>query len=443
MKKTSPFQLVITGIFGAMVIAGIIFFMNQPKGNGNSQLAGIGGTVTIWGTFQHNPKLDQLIVDFNSQYQKSFAIKYEYKDPATFDTDIVEALASGKGPDILLLPDNLVLRHYDKIIPISYTPNFGQREYLNTFVQASDIYLRPEGMVAFPYAIDPIVMYWNRDLFTNASIAEPPKYWDEFLLLAPKLTKTDSSFKITQSAVAFGEYDNVKNAKDILAMLFLQTGSKIVDFTGSKPQVALTTLSNGAKNPGVESALRFFMDFSNPQKSIYTWSLSRDNSEQEFLNGDLAVYFDYASAYGRLKQRNPNLNFDVAMVPQLRDATAQTTLARLHGLVAMKASKNITTAFAAIRLLLDQKYAQQFADSFDLPPVRRDLLSKRPNNAAMAVAYDSALRSRTWLDPRPSETDAAFTSIIDGITSNRIGTGDAVGELESRLTSLVGQFQGI
>lgn len=438
--KSSNFQTVLIVVFVVLAVAGAVFFAN-PEEKKDSKIAGATGVAVIWGTYPIPPDFQDMISRFNKQYEGSFSISYQAFDPRTFDRDIVEALASGRGPDILLLPDDLILRHADKLIPIPYTETFGQREFREQFIQASEYYLRPNGMLAYPFAIDPMVMYWNRDIFSSASIAQPPKYWDEFLTMAPKLTKFDRNQRITQSAVAFGEYDNVRNAKSILSMLFLQTGSPIVYPEGGAPVVALSKFAGGQPNPSAEMALRFYMDFSNPQKTVYSWNRSKLNSEDEFLAGNLAVYFDYASSYGRLRQKNPNLNFAVAPVPQLRDRKTEITIARLHGLAALKSSKNLQTAYVVIRLLLEPENAATFARVFNLPPVRRDLLSQRPASPEMSVAYDAAIRSRTWLDPRPEETEKEFANLVDSVSSGRASTYSAIQTLEGRLEELVASYK--
>jgi multiple sugar transport system substrate-binding protein len=439
MKK-SVFQTVLVVVFIVMAVGGAIYFANPPKDDDALTPGGITGTVTIWGTYPATSGLSELWDNFKKSTNGAVSVEYVAFDPRTFDREIVEALASGRGPDVLLLPDDLVLRHSDKILPMGYTPQFGQREFMSSFIQAAEIYLRSDGIIAFPFAVDPMVMYWNRDLFSNASVAEPPKYWDEFLLLTPKLTKTDRSLKITQSAVAFGEYENVKNAKSILSMFFIQAGSPIVATRNDVPTTLLVKTEGGGRNLGIESVMRYFMDFANPLKTTYTWNRARANSEDEFLAGNLAIYFDYASSYERIRQKNPNLNFGVAMVPQVRDAKTQLTIARLHGLSVMKSSKQQALAFASLPLLLKQETASGFAEVYDLPPVRRDLLAKPPSDAQKAVAYDSALRSRTWLDPKPEETEKAFRDAVESISSGRTDEKSAVTNLESRIQSLVSEY---
>ncbi len=438
------FQTILLTICGLITVVSVIVFAKFPAETKKDQsTGGASGNVSIWGTFEVEGGRNEVFSNFNKKFEKVFSVSYEYHDPTNFDGDIVEALASGRGPDILLLPDNLILRHSDKIelIPYGSVP---QRTFQDTFVQASEIYMRDQGLIALPFAIDPMVMYWNRDLFNNASVTLPPAYWDEFLTLAPKLTRHDQkTSEIKESAISFGEYSNVQNAKDIIAMLFLQVGNTIVKMNKGKPAVDLlnTEGTRVSASQDVVSAFRFFMDFSNPLQNIYSWSRALPNSRDQFINGNLAVYFDYASAYKDIQLKNPHLNFAVAPVPQLRGAKVNITYARMHGLAVLKSSKNKLTALVAVQRLLESEPSGQFAAAFSLPPVRRDLLNKRPTDTTLSVFYDSAIRARTWLDPRPEESDKAFRTAVESVSSGRNDISQSVTYLSNQLQSALRPYQ--
>lgn len=429
------FQYILLSVFALAAVVSVIVFANPPEGgSGDSSLVGAQGEVVIWGTYPED-RVMMGLTKFTQKYQDSFKLTYQYHDPATFDVNIVEALASGRGPDILLLPNDLILRHMDKIeeIPYSWIP---QLTFQNSFVQSAEIYMRNQGLTAVPYVIDPIIMYWNRDLFNNESLTTPPKYWDELLVMGTKLTKRDGRTQdILQSAIPFGEYDNVAHAKDVIAMLFLQTGSSIIE---ERDGYFTSTLENKegerfTPNESVVSALRFFMDFSDPRKTNYSWSRALPNSRDLFLRGDLAIHFDYVSAYDSIKLSNPHLNFGIAMVPQVRNTSVEVTFARLHGLAVLKSSKNKSTAFIALTKLLEPEYVTNFSSEFNLPPVRRDILGVPQTNALNAVSYDSAIRARTWLDPRPDQTSRAFAEMVESISSGRSNAQDAISVLSGKI----------
>ena len=435
------FQTLLLTIFGVAAVVSVVVFANTKSKN---QAVESGGNVAIWGTFQHTKDLADLITDFNREHRDQFTISYEFHDAKNFDSDIVEALSSQKGPDVLLLPDDLVLRHFDKVELIPYTM-FPPATFSSLFVQSAEIYLRDGGLEALPFAIDPMVMYWNRDLFNNASITAPPKYWDEFLEMTPKLTRRNNkTSELLQSALPFGEFTNVNNAKDLIAMLFLQVGNPIVKIEKNVPVAKVTSLDGSRIVPdeSVVSAFRFFMDFSNPLKSNFTWSLARGNSLNEFIDGNLAVHFDYASAYNVITKKNPHLNFAVAPMPQPRNTSAEITFGRMHGLAVLKTSKNKQTAFLAIqRLLLDPLPAKRFAAAFSLPPVRRDLLADKPTNPEMSIFYDSAIRARTWLDPKPQASDKAFRDMVELVSSGRSDAPAAVSKLNGQLEVILKSYK--
>ena len=183
------------------------------------------------------------------------------------------------------------------------------------------------------------------------------------------------------------------------------------------------------------------MDFSNPLQNIYSWSRALPNSRDQFINGNLAVYFDYASAYKDIQLKNPHLNFAVAPVPQLRGTKVDITYARMHGLAVLKSSKNKVTAFVAVQRLLESEPSGQFAATYSLPPVRRDLLNKRPTDTTLSVFYDSAIQARTWLDPRPEESDKAFRTAVESVSSGRRDIAQSIIDLNDQLQSALRPYQ--
>lgn len=441
------FQYILLTLFGVIGVVAVIAFAKLPTRcerdnscGGNSGIAA--GTYTIWGTYPQEG-MNAALKSFNERHQKEFTVQYIYKDPKSFDQDIVEALASRRNPDILLLPNDLVLRHADKIEKFPYA-SIPAEAYMNGFIQAAEVYLEEDGIVAVPFAVDPMMMYWNRDLFSNASLTLPPKYWEEFLTMAPLLTTRDKKTgDILQSAIPFGEYSNIVRGKEVLSTLFLQVGNKIVERKDGHVSAALGK-QNGSQfvpDQDVVSIFRFFMSFSNPLVDIYSWNLSKSSALNEFINGNLAVYFDYSSAYNLIRDKNPHLNFAAAQMPIPKKTTVETTYAAVHGLTVLKDSWNKAGALNVATLLLSEPDVQKsFSDYFGLPPVRRDLLGVRPNDATLSTFFGAAIRSRTWLDPKPSESDSAFRSVVEAASSGRTDSMTSISQLHSKLNALLAPY---
>jgi hypothetical protein len=91
----------------------------------------------------------------------------------------------------------------------------------------------------------------------------------------------------------------------------------------------------------------------------------------------------------------------------------------MDGLAMVKSSKNQNGALYAALLLTRADVQQMLADKLKLPPVRRDLVSVRPNDVVSVAFYDSAIIARGWRDPSPKETDQIFRTMVESIGSGR------------------------
>lgn len=440
MERSNTFQIVIISIFVVLLILGFLGFSGKlPLPTGSQDINY--GTVTLWGTVPQST-IDKLIGDTLSK-DTHVSIKYTEKKSATFNNDFVEALARGDGPDLILLSQDNILKTLDKLSPIPSSV-MSERDFKNTFLGEGELFLRPQGIVALPFTIDPLVMYWNRDIFTNALVATPPTLWTQFYDLVPKITVRAPGGGITRSLVSFGEYRNVSHAKDVVALLLLQAGTPIVTEQSGVLSPALIIPNTSTLENPVMSALRFFTEFSKPDKDAYSWNRSLPASRTMFESGDLALYFGYASEYRSIVSKNPHLNFDVTLVPQAGttgQSNTKLTVAQMQGVAPVKGSKNPQGAQYAALLLTGKDSITALAGFSDLPPVRRDLIGTRPGSAAQSVFYDSALVARSWYDPSPEDTDAIFASMFDDVSSGRTLLSEALVVAQSGIDRLLGRYR--
>lgn len=420
MKDLSTFQIVLTAAFAVAAIAGVIVFATFRGGGGTGEI----GEVLIWGTLD-GAIMESVLSELSVENEDFRAVSYVEKDARTFDDEFVNALAAGTGPDLTFIDQNDILTHRDKIKLIPFE-SYSERLFKDTFIEEGELYLTETGILGFPFIVDPLVMYWNRDIFATKGISAPPKYWDEFFTLAPKVTERDQSSNILQSLVALGEYRNILHAKDILSTLMMQAGNPIILVRENGELRAVLDEKLGFSSLPAEAALRFYTEFSNPVKSVYSWNRALPNSRQSFLGGDLAVYFGFASELSLLLDSNPNLNFDVAPFPQSRDAERSVTFGRMQALAITRTSADPSSAFLVATTLTRSDILQKIADRTGLPPVHRDLLRTRPTDAENAIFYDAALIARAWLDPAPALTDGIFQRMIESTISGRARLREAI-----------------
>lgn len=428
MKGMSNFQIGLTVIFGASLVIGLFIFATQRSSFGQDS-----ASILIWGTIPQET-FDTVYKASSVSGNKKVLVSYVRKDPADFDADFVEALADGRGPDVVILRHDSVYTHRNRIFPIPYR-SFSERNFKDIFIENGEIFLGPEGIVAFPFIVDPLVMYWNRDMFSNNLVVNPPRFWDDFYPLIDKITRKDSSGNVMQSAIAFGEWRNVTNAKSIISLLLIQAGTPIVSVEAGEYRSVLASQFDYPVAPA-QSSLNFYTQFSNPTSVNYSWNRSLPSSQNFFLSSNLATYIGFASEIFSLQQKNPNLNFDVTYVPQIRSAENRLNFANLYGLSVVKQSKNVAAAFLVVTSLVEPASLKALETKTNLPPVRRDLLADKPTDAYRSVFYDSALVSRSWIDPSPTDTSEIFRTMVESVTSGQARISESLNRANGSLDNL-------
>lgn len=431
--KSTTFQIVILVVFGVLLTFAVLIFSGLINVGKSKTTAQVQGNVTLWGTIPR----DVVIRNFEefNRTNKTFTITYIQRNPETFDQDLVEAIASGAGPDLVLLPDNAIQKTENKLYHIPYQ-SFPERTFRDTYTEEGTLFLAPDGIIGLPLTIDPIIMYYNRNLLEGAGITMPPKTWDEVRVDVPLLTKKDSGGNVIQSALSFGTYANVSHAKDILSFLLLQAGNPIVAYDGAMLTSVLDATLGFAVAPAV-SVVDFYTEFADPTKEDYTWNKALPNSEEAFLSEQLAIYFGYASELPLISAKNPNLNFDIAQVPQIKNSNQKVTFGRMYGVAIVKSTKNFPAAFAAATTISGKDFmlalVTKLLEEAPIAPARRDLLATPPQNLYGPTLFNSALIARSWLDPGEAQSGPIFSTMIDNVLRGATSITDAISQASSKL----------
>jgi multiple sugar transport system substrate-binding protein len=431
MKNLTTFQLVVLGLFVTFIIVGVGVFSAFGGLLGSSSV----GPVVVWGTLDQNA-VDTTLATLRSSDKSFQAVTYVQKNAGTYTQDVVNAMAAGKGPDLFVVSQDELAAFADKITPVPYAA-VSQAQFTNSFIDEGTLFLTPQGALALPLTVDPLVMYWNRDIFAAAGVASPPAYWSDLITLAPKITSIDRGATLQKSAVALGQWQNITNAKAILTTLVMQAGDPLTgrDQNGAAaPEFGMTP--QGAPENPAESALRFYTEFADPSKTTYSWNGSLPASQLSFVAGNVGMYFGFASELPGLLSRNPNLNFSVSPLPQLQGSSAHLTFGELEGLAIARTAPNASGALTIAQKLTGQQAVSLLSQALGLPPVRRDVALDTSNNAAMQIFVESSLIARGWLDPDPAATDGIFKAMVEDVVSGAQQPAGAVSQAAQAFAAL-------
>lgn len=422
MKNIRPFQLILIVGFVLLAVGGLFMFANFSGGAKTGQV----GTVLIWGTLDKDA-LGAGLQELSANNETYTNVSYVQMPEASFDRDLADAIAAGNGPDLVILSSENLFVERPKLQVIPNT-SISERNFRDSFLPAFTLFLTPGGTYGIPLVLDPMVLYYNRATLASAGISAPPKTWEAVSGLAAPLVVKTADGAITRGLIPFGGYANVTNARGILSLLLLQSGVSISASTETGTHSQLSDLGQGGEfgTTAAESAVGFYAQFSDPAKMVYSWNRALPESRQVFVAGDLALYPGFASELPYLSQANPNLDFDMASIPQPGVALTRTTYGVGYAFVVPKASKNLPGALTVAYALGQGSSLRVIADGLAMAPARTALLAPEATDRFGEVYYPEALIAKTWLSPAPPTTDAIFSAMMGNISTGKLDVPAAV-----------------
>lgn len=416
MENLRPFQIVLLLVFGVVALISVIVLASF-KGFNVGAVNPYGGQVVIWGTFESRP-FDQVLQDMGRIDKNLRVVTYVQKDPRTFEADLVNAIADGTGPDAILLSSESLVTLRSKLSPIPYS-NFSRRLLQDNYVDGFELFALNDGLYAVPLLVDPLIMYWNRDILAAGGLAVAPTTWEALTSTVEQITLRDATRNISQATVAFGTYQNVLNAKPVLLSLLLQSGSKLVEEGRERYAVALDTARDNTSRRPLTSTLQFYVEFSNPASPLYSWNRTFQDDLTAFVGERLAIYFGFGSEAGRIRGQNPNFNFDAAALPQGAGSTVKRVYGKFYGLAIVRSGSNQSGAYRAALALSSSEPTAKLAESLALAPAHRSILSGGSSDPIRQVIFNHALIARGWLDPSAVGSDEVFRQMIEDVLSGR------------------------
>lgn len=387
--------------------------------------SGTSGTLVMWGLWQESSMMKPVIDAFEQQT----GIKVEYKkiaSVATYESDLVQALAEGRGPDIFVIHHTWVNDKRGLMAPAPeniVNPKDLQTEFVD--VVGEDL-VRDGFVYSLPTSVDTMALFYNKDLLNAAGVARPPRTWQEFQQSVERLTKISRLGVIQQSGGAIGTAANVNRAPDIAQLLMLQSGIPIIEDNGK------ISISGDIG----QRALTFYTDFANKSKRVYTWNLNQDFSIDAFAEGETAMMFNYSYHVATVQAKNPRLNFGIAKMPQISDSSTPLAFANYWPFSVSVSSSSPAAAWQFVRFLTSGQSAAAINQLQKAPPARRDNIPQVVNDPTFGVFAEQSLIATTWPRFDIVATDAIFNSMIDQVVTGATTVQDALRRAEDQLQQL-------
>lgn len=457
MRKNKMKKKIITSII-------LILFLVTFSGCGCKSDSGSGYEMSleIWGPIDDSFTYNDIADSYTKLNPNIKEIRYRKFSPDTYKKELLDALASGQGPDIFLIHNTWLPSFQDKII--SAPPLvFGEQRFRQNFADVVVSDFLDKGTVwAAPLSVDSLGLYYNKDLFNEAGISAPPKNWDEFSVDVQKLTKLSANREIVQSGAALGTPYNINRSTDILNLLMLQGGAQTNDF-GVLDLKSFRTTASGEYQPALD-ALSFYTQFAQTGSQYYSWNPRMHYSIDAFSEGVLAMMFNYSWHIQTIKDKSPKLNFAVASAPQFSgnfpvnyanywgfavaknkipeagvpyDASRQEAWNFITFLTAKPEGK-FTSGGGLGGGAIDPNYdpAVEYLNKTKKPAARRDLIELQKTDPEFGVFAKDNLIAKSWKQGQPDAIENIFAEMIDQVNKGQATVGDALETASQRIIKL-------
>lgn len=417
----------------------------------------------VWGVFDDQDDYSEIFKKYQEVNPQIEQISFRKLPPDTYEEDLVEALAAGKGPDIFFIQNNWLPGFQDKLA-LAPTEIVNVQMVEQEFVDAvSEDFLIDNGIYALPLSVDSLALFYNKDIFNRSGVVSPPTNWNEFKEDAQKMTRVDQFGNITQSGAALGTAYNINRSTDILNLFFLQSGGELFSDNG-KGKISSINLVGGQ----MENAFKFYTQFSNSSSSAYSWNPRMHYSIDAFSEGSLAMMFNYSWQIEAIKNKSPKLNFGVAPVPQF-DQGQKITQANYWGYAVAK-NKNIVAegsdevlptqeeriaeawkfikylTFSPSTNLGNEDQTTNVQNSFDpaisyltktqKPAARRDLIEKQKTDIQLGIFALGNLYAKSVISFDPKRTEAVLAEMIERVVRGEVSHREALYAAQNKINKL-------
>ena len=385
--------------------------------------------LSVWGAVDDQKLFEETVAGYRAAHP-NVEIKYQKLDPARYRETVVNALAAGQGPDVLMIGNRALPREKNKLIPVPPTAfSLARLRELFPTVVEQDFADRDGQIYALPQSLDTLALLYNRDQFDAAGIVSPPVTWDEFQKDVTLLRKVNPQGQLVARGAALGATDRtVSRGSDLLALLMLQSGSGLAD-----PATGAANFSS----TGALSAFAFYLQFANPASPVYTWSDAETPALESFAAKNVAMVFGYKSDADAVRARSPFLNFAVAPVPQRAGSDAPVGVANYWGYAVSKQSKAPAAAWdVVIYFATDPTAAANYVNASLAPPALRSLIRQTLQDLSLGVFSRQALTARSWYEADDDKIREILNAAIDRVLKGQRGPADALREAQDQINQL-------
>lgn len=416
-----------------MIIVAVVGFIVSRRSSSDTNEEQI--ELTYIGLWESSNTIDSLIADFEEEHP-NITITYIQDRITQYEDNMYGRLSDEElTPDIVRIHNTWTYKFQSLLSPMP-PEIMTQTEYSDAFYPtAIDDFMGTDGEIyAIPLEIDGLALFYNKDLFEQAELDEPPQDWDTFREYAIQLTEKSSSGAIIQPGAAIGCSSNIYHSAELLSALMLQSQ---IDMTSSDDTEAIFNTTRAA------SVLNYYTDFVTEDE---IWSCQEQNDLELFAAGEVAMMFGPSWRVFDVINMNPSINFDTAPLPQLVGNSEDINYATYWGDAVAVKSDHQLEAWQFVKFMSEAQQQQKmfslasqertFGEPYSLEDLGEDIL----NTPYVDVFIEMAPTMTSWKmgdeTTAKESLDTAITDVVERGVREQEALDTAVETLNQKLSTI-------
>lgn len=386
--------------------------------------------LNFWGIHDPERNYKSAIDDFKEIYPNVNIIYRNFTDEETYERELFRAFAAGGGPDIFMVHNSSLDKNFNFVRP---TPQdrfslINLRQLFPSIVERD--FVRNFSVYALPMSLDTLILIYNGNILSQAGVVFPPKNWEEFQEAVSKITRIDNNNNITRAGASLGGVkENIPAAVDILNALMMQAGVSM----RSNQSTSFYT------REGI-NAFEFYTQFSNPDKTVYTWNEGMPNARELFAQEKLGMLIDYGHAIPEIRSRNRFINLGVHRFPQQTEDISM-AYASYWGLTVSRQSRQADIAWNFIIFITtNRKTTGDYVNISGRPPASREIIQLVMNHPEMDTLARQALVAKSWNQGDGLRVEKIFNQAIRDVIQKNKSLSEALNVARFEIANILREY---
>lgn len=311
--------------------------------------------ISIWTGY---PEFDEYFKTMSEAYKKdhpNVTINISSFPLRDFEKKVASALPSNSAADILSMESNIALRYVKNQLVQKAPDDLAKFVTGGAYPEVIANNVNYEDTIyGVPHLLIKGGLFYNKKMFQEVGLTEPPKDMDQFVEYAKKLAKHDASGKLTRSGFSLRLSGGGSGVAQKYWYIMMQYGGSIVK------EVSPGKYQADYNNDAGLKALKVYVDFVHKDK-VDDPTIKHD--AEAFELEQTAMFHRESWVVGDIAKKAPNLEYDIAPLPKQN-------LVLSNNFYVPSASKDIKgeTAWDFIRFMMqDANHKQMLLMSGWLP----------------------------------------------------------------------------